>query len=109
MRLIDCDALKKDWSMADRCEDCPQKVIACQYDQDFTRMDICQMLDDAPTVGGWISIEDRLPDDARRVLCCTKTQKGNYNIVIGYYMGGLWRCGMNSNVVYWMELPRVPE
>jgi hypothetical protein len=62
-----------------------------------------------PTVGGWISIEDRLPDDARRVLCCTKTQKGVYNIVIGYYMGGMWRCGMNSNVVFWMELPKVPE
>lgn len=62
-----------------------------------------------PTIRGWISVEDRLPDDARRVLCCTKTQKGVCNIVIGYYMGGMWRCGMNSNVVYWMELPRVPE
>ena len=63
MRLIDADALKKDWSMANKCEECPQDARKCQYEQNFTRMDICEMLDEAPTVGGWISVKDRLPSE----------------------------------------------
>lgn len=27
----------------------------------------------------------------------------------GYYADGMWRCGMNSNVIAWMELPAPPE
>lgn len=49
-------------------------------------------------------MKDRLPDTEDRVLCCTKTAKGVQNIVIGYYMNGAWRCGMNSNVTHWMPL-----
>ena len=119
MRLIDCDALKKDWSMADHCEDCPQKVIACQYDQVFTRMDICQMLDDAPTVGEWISVEDRLPEQSGEVFVHTKN---HYTACVSYskkynafnwfdvlgevrerYGGTLW------DVEYWMPIPPLPE
>lgn len=68
MRMIDADALKKSWSMGDNCEDCPQNVRVCQYVQDFSRMDICEMLDEAPTVGGWISVKDRLPETNDEVL-----------------------------------------
>lgn len=49
-----------------------------------------------------------VPGDDRRVLCCTRTKVGMLNIVIGYY-AGRWCCGMNSNVIAWMELPRLPE
>lgn len=117
MRLIDCDALKKDWSMADRCEDCPQKVIACQYDQVFTRMDICQMLDDAPTVGEWISVEDRLPKSNEVVLVCVYDKDGQLDcqtIAVRYPCGD-WdsvddyfnQC--DGDVRYWMPLPKPPE
>ena len=45
-------------------------------------------------------------DNEDKVLCCTKTKKGFYNLVIGYYMGAHgWACGMNSNVIAWMPLP----
>ena len=57
----------------------------------------------------WIKTTDRLPEDDRHVLCLTRTKKGLANIVIGYYMDGFWRVGMNSNVQYWMELPEPPE
>jgi len=56
----------------------------------------------------WISAEDRLPETDDHVLCCTRTKAGRQNIVIGYYMDGLWRCGMNSNVTHWMPLPEPP-
>ena len=61
----------------------------------------------------WIRVSDRLPEDERHVLCCTETKSGRKNVVIGYYMPQKnverWACGMNSNVIAWMELPEVPE
>ena len=53
----------------------------------------------------WIPCSERLPETEDKVMCCTETKKGNKNIVIGYYMDGAWRCGMNSNVIAWMPLP----
>ena len=50
-----------------------------------------------------------LPETDERVLCCTQTKSGQMNIVLGYYMDGMWRCGMNSNVVAWQPLPEPPE
>lgn len=105
MRLIDCDALKKEWSMADRCEDCPQKVIACQYDQVFTRMDICQMLDDAPTVGGWISVKDRLPDDGMTGKLVYDTANGVHicsEAVTIQFPDGKTRISSDRKLVEWM-------
>lgn len=58
---------------------------------------------------GWTSVIDRLPANDDHVLCCTRTKSGMQNIVIGYYMDGMWRCGMNSNVTHWMPLPDTPE
>jgi hypothetical protein len=56
----------------------------------------------------WISVDERLPEDGVKVLCCTKTKSGNRNIVIGYH-DGRWCCGMNSNVTHWMPLPEVAQ
>ena len=57
----------------------------------------------------WTSVIDRMPANDDHVLCCTRTSKGRQNVVIGYYMDGMWRCGMNSNVTHWMPLPEPPE
>lgn len=50
MRLIDADALKEDYRMADDCKDCKTNVRDCEYDRVYTKMDFCGWLDDAPTV-----------------------------------------------------------
>ena len=57
----------------------------------------------------WISVKDRLPENDNHVLCCTETKKGMKNVIIGYYMNGAWRCGMNSNVTHWMPMPEPPK
>lgn len=64
MRLIDADALKEDYRMADDCKDCKTNVRDCEYDRVYTKMDFCGWLDDAPTVdaipvrhGHWIGGE----------------------------------------------------
>lgn len=45
------------------------------------------------------------PDSDRKVLCLTVTKKGLANFVLGYWDGERWVCGMNSNVVAWVDLP----
>lgn len=57
MRLIDADAFEREvMMMTDEalCEDCCYNVLA--------------KLDDASTVGGWVSVKDRLPESGKHVL-----------------------------------------
>ncbi len=54
----------------------------------------------------WIPADASVPENDDKVLCQTVTKKGVVNMVIGYYMGGRWCCGMNSNVVAWQPLPK---
>ena len=63
MRLIDADALKREWKMGDVCETCDQDTRECANSYCFSRMDVCGMIDDAPTVNGWISVKDDLPKE----------------------------------------------
>ncbi len=53
----------------------------------------------------WIPVTERLPECDSKVLCQTMTKKGIPGFVIGYYDFDRWCCGMNSNVIAWMELP----
>ena len=57
----------------------------------------------------WISVKDKLPENEEYVLCCTLAKNGTQNIIKGYYSGGMWRVGMNSNVTHWMPLPKLPK
>lgn len=108
MRLIDVDALKKEHRMADRCEDCERNARDCQYVYGHTRMDICEMLDEAPTVEmpGWVCRKDRLPEKDGLYLTLTYAD-GAFWPQIGKWVGGEWLyC---AYVHYWMAIPAVPE
>jgi hypothetical protein len=139
MRLIDADALKKDWSMANKREECPQDARQCQYEQDFSRMDICEMLDEAPTVSGWISVNDRMPENAKHpgAFCPRYLVYTDYGITEGWYnpdmecwygiltfmidsnelnvrnidleRGDVPKRVKNLPVKYWMPLPEPPK
>lgn len=61
MRLIDVDALRADYGMAEDCKNCKTGYRSCEYDRIYSKMDFCGWLDDAPTVdavpvrhGRWI-------------------------------------------------------
>ena len=64
MRLIDADALKEEMDM----EWCPDMAVS----------EIWHVIDKAPTVGGWISVKDRLPESGKSVLvsCQIKLMSG---------------------------------
>ena len=50
IELIDRQALKAAHGLATDCGNCKQNARSCQYDRDFSRMDFCEWLDDAPTI-----------------------------------------------------------
>lgn len=114
MRLIDADTLKKEWRMGDVCETCDQDTRQCGNDYCFSRMDVCGMIDDAPTVGSWISVKDRLPEDEGDVIVYGVSPRGRKKTAIMNYLAfeadrprwaldGIW------TVLYWMPLPEPPE
>lgn len=49
-RLIDVDALKVDYGMAEDCKDCKTGYRSCDFDRNYSKMDFCGWLDEAPTV-----------------------------------------------------------
>jgi len=116
MRLIDADALKKECGMGlGSCNDCPQNTRRCQLDMEFTRMDICGMIDDAPTVGGWISVKDRLPEKEGQYLCWFGKNTVCKGAAIATYLeewkafGSFESLKTYPNVTHWMPLPEPPE
>lgn len=63
----------------------------------------------------WISVEDRLPDDAEYYLVCLKRKKtpprvmqGFYRWIDGTFYIGKRRCN-EGEVTHWMSLPDLPK
>lgn len=61
MRPIDADELKSMHGMGEYCSKCDIDYIACEYDRKYALIDICQWIDNAPTIeprkGKWIGTE----------------------------------------------------
>lgn len=58
----------------------------------------------------WISVEDRLPDDAYPVLVCFG--KSSTSIIIGNYVNGGFYAKSNyplTKITHWMPLPEPPK
>ena len=66
MKLIDVDALRADYGMAEDCKNCKTGYRSCEYDRIYSKMDFCGWLDDAETVDAipinWImtQVEERV-------------------------------------------------
>jgi hypothetical protein len=129
-RLIDADALKKEYRMADRCEDCARNSRDCQNVYSWTLMDVCSMLDEAPTIGGWVSVKDRLPedgligklicDDNNNVMICDKvttvTLSNGEKVfspdsqLVDFIMEGMKvPPDKITHITHWMPLPEPPK
>ena len=55
---------------------------------------------------GWISVEERLPEDDRMVLVTCQTKKGIRSVNRAYCDGAFWHgSGSMSGVIAWRPLP----
>ncbi len=102
MRMIDADVLeRKLMVMPDEelCEDCCYNVV--------------NAISEMPTIGGWISVKDKLPDKQGVYLVAFKppfpkvtiawwatTEFGWYDLEYNFYTDG---------ISHWMPLPPMPE
>jgi hypothetical protein len=105
MRPIDADVLKQD--------------LTRFYDNEVTAK---QLIDEQPTVGGWVSVKDRLPENEKIVI--------GYTPCDGYMFIGFYRTNkfstyewsewciitsmrstkkITKKVTHWMPLPPRPE
>lgn len=48
--LIDRDAFRAENGLNAKCEHCPRNTYKCQNDMIHTKMEFCEMLDDAPVI-----------------------------------------------------------
>lgn len=102
-RLIEC--AKKDVRAMREGYITPKEVKDGLAAEGVECMRTMQMKGEPDPLREWVPVEVTLPPEEEKVLCCTMNKKGQKNLVIGYYMGGQWRVGMNSNVVAWRFLP----
>ena len=82
--------------------------MSFQYTPTSNENERCvRAIDAAPTVGGWISIQDRLPESDGTYLCWTV-----FNGEYAHHQINLWKDGRwywMHDVRYWMPLPEPPE
>ena len=71
--LIDRQALRAAHGLGSDCHDCKRDLKSCQYDRDYSLMDFCEWLDDAPAASPWHRVEEELPPDGKEVWCAIYT------------------------------------
>ena len=132
------EALKGRFGLSDTCGECPHHNRDC-YTQNVNLHDICEVIN-APGMkpkGEWISVKDRLPDNANHPGCfCPRyivytdfgITEGWYNPDSGCWYGFLtfmteeysrWNIDLehgdvpktvkNLPVKYWMPFPELPK
>lgn len=104
MRLIDADCLKSEIQRRRK-----------RY-KTLTGVDMAMLVDDAPTVGGWISVKDRLPKVETEVLLVFP-----HNMAVGCINSrGYWKVNSGDDwytfvadeetePTHWMPLPEPPK
>jgi hypothetical protein len=67
-------------------------------------------------MGVWHDAKKEVPEDGARVLCVKQLKSGRKDICFGTHwkegagvIPGWFTTGSNNNVIYWTELPEIPE
>lgn len=93
MRLIDADALRN--------------IFAGQPPEYYATGYLIGLIDRLPTVSGWVSVKERLPDEDGSTLICTKN--GKVCTARFYKRQGGWNAYAGRNAAYWKPLPEPPK
>ena len=96
MRLIDADALVK----------CVNKIFGLKPDARWSHGAVLNTIEAAPTIGGWISVEDRLPDKQP----CEYLVVNANNVETAICLDNRWITPRRViKITHWMPLPEPPE
>lgn len=109
MRLIDADAMRENLLWC--------KEQSGSYDDYWD--DVIERLDAQPTVGGWVSVKDGLPEekenpytkDYQEVLCVLSTRFGTDVRVYKFGKGHFWNGPQEIDrmISHWMPFPNLPK
>ena len=104
MRLIDADLVKR-IICQDQCELPDGCGASCE---------ITDYIEAAPTVGGWVSVKDRMPNDGQDVLAYLYNGEETRIAPFNYDKGTWYDCVMNctvaiNSITHWMPLPEPPN
>lgn len=106
MRLIDADALEKRF----------QALLAHIYekgDNDAALLTVIQMVKSAPTVGGWISTNERLPEEWQTVIALLYYSRSLIEFESAQYTNKHFsteECYIPDHLVtHWLPIPEPPE
>ena len=112
MRTIDADVLLK------TIEDHAPTVSCCPTD-DWSigkaqmKKQIIKDIRNAPTIGGWVSVKDRPPDEGQHVVVQHEVNGVHYEDVAHYFSERWWLDGMSNgvelNASRWYFFPEPPE
>ena len=108
MRLIDVDALMESIRKALGIKSMTKSLLLP------AERTIIDQIVSAPTVGGWISVKDRLPEKCGRYLCWFGGNKCVVGAEIETYLpelhgfGSFERYEVYPNITHWMPLPEPP-
>ena len=76
--------------------------------------DAMKIIEKAPTIGGWVSVKDRLPNDGQDVLAYLYNGEETRTAPFNYDKGTWYDCVMNctvaiNSITHWMPLPEPPK
>ena len=106
-RLIDADEMIK--GICFIIEDSKELLISS-----VVRKAMLGLVDRIKTIGGWISVNEKLPDDETDVLAYLRNGEETRIAACCYARGVWYDCVMNcvvviQDVTHWMPLPEPPK
>ena len=108
--LIDRQALRTAHGLGSDCHDCKRDMKSCQYDRDYSLMDFCEWLDDAPAASPWHRVEEDPPNGKEDAIFCyewTGISGTVYRETSIVSLGELIALGCRP--IAWMEKPEPPK
>ena len=103
--LIDRQALRAAHGLGSDCHDCKRDMKSCQYDRDYSLMDFCEWLDDAPAASPWHRVEEPPKENGRYLVAWEGV------VTTDEYKNGVWLYAsmFNQRVTHWTMIPEPPK
>ena len=110
MRLIDANTLKQ---AIDAYANEPVKQNDRRWDTRCTAiiLDAKGIIDDAPTIGGWISVKDRMPEESGRYIVYAVDGGALHHTTVAQFQKSFHLSGRMAywKVTHWMPIPEPPK